>query len=193
MDKRYSANLTWEPFLWYEMRIVADLLKQWLDKKDIKEKIINENTFQYKTTKSVAKRLSCIFRRLNSLDEYLLDRLSIWDIDDSKIISLYAIYKDSFLVYDFLNEFIKEKIGLRQLEIKDSDIMSFLNSKSREHVEMNEWTENTLKKIKQILKNILSWSGIIASKKIHQPVLSFSLKQHISDNLDNNFIISLWF
>jgi hypothetical protein len=59
------------------------------------------------------------------------------------------------LVYDFLNEFIKDKIELRQLDISDSEIMSFLNSKAREHIEMNEWTENTLKKIKQILKNIL--------------------------------------
>ena len=40
MGKKYSANLTWEPFLWYEMRIVADLIKQWLDRKEIKEKII---------------------------------------------------------------------------------------------------------------------------------------------------------
>ncbi len=193
MSKKYSANLTWEPFLWYEMRIVADLIKQWLDRKTIKEKIINENGFQYKTTKSVAKRLSCIFRRLDSLDEYLLDRLAMWDVDDSKIISLYAIYKDSFLVYDFLNEFINDKIQLKQLEIKDIDIMSFLNSKSREHIEMNEWTHNTLKKIRQILKNILSWAWIMESKKIHQPVLSYSLKQHILENWDNNFITSLWF
>ena len=193
MSKKYSANLTWEPFLWYEMRIVADLIKQWLDRKTIKEKIINENGFQYKTTKSVAKRLSCIFRRLDSLDEYLLDRLAMWDVDDSKIISLYAIYKDSFLVYDFLNEFINDKIQLKQLEIKDIDIMSFLNSKSREHIEMNEWTHNTLKKIRQILKNILSWAWIMESKKIQQPLLSYSLKQHILENWDNNFITSLWF
>lgn len=58
------------------MRIVADLLKQGLDKKEIK-KVISENIFQYKTTKSIPKRLSCIFRRIDSLDQYLLDRLSI--------------------------------------------------------------------------------------------------------------------
>lgn len=33
--------------------------------------------------------------------------------------------------------------------------MSFLNSKTREHIEMNDWSESTMKKIKQILKNIL--------------------------------------
>lgn len=37
-----------------------------------------------------------------------------------KIISLYAIYKDSFLVQDFINEFIKDKIQLKQADIKDS-------------------------------------------------------------------------
>lgn len=193
MSYKYNANLTWEPFLWYEMRIVADLLKQGLDKKEIKEKVISENIFQYKTTKSIPKRLSCILRRIDSLDQYLLDRLSIWDIDDTKIISLYAIYKDSFLVQDFINEFIKDKIQLKQADIKDSEIMSFLNSKTREHIEMNDWSESTMKKIKQILKNILIWAWIIESKKIHIPVISYSLKQYISDNLDKNFIISLWF
>ncbi len=161
MSYKYNANLTWEPFLWYEMRIVADLLKQGLDKKEIKEKVISENIFQYKTTKSIPKRLSCILRRIDSLDQYLLDRLSIWDIDDTKIISLYAIYKDSFLVQDFINEFIKDKIQLKQADIKDSEIMSFLNSKTREHIEMNDWSESTMKKIKQILKNILIWVKIL--------------------------------
>lgn len=193
MSNKYSANLTWEPFLWYEMRVVADLIKQWLDKKEIKEKVISENIFQYKTLKSIPKRLSCIFRRLESLDEYLLDRLSIWDVDDSKIISLYAIYKDSFLVYDFINEFIKDKLELKQLDIKDPEIMSFLNSKSREHIEMNDWSESTVKKIKQILKNILIWAWLLEKRRIHPTIISYSLKEYIWNNLDKNFIISLRF
>jgi hypothetical protein len=58
-------------------------------------------------------------------------------------------------VYDFINEFIRDKLQLRQYNINNSEIMSFLNSKSREHTEINEWRESTIKKIKQILKNIL--------------------------------------
>lgn len=192
MLTKYSANLTWEPFLWYEMRIVADLLEQWLNKDEIKEKIIIENIFQYKTLKSIPKRLSCIFRRLNSLDDFLINRLSIWDIDEAKIISLYAIYKDSFLVYDFINEFIRDKLQLRQYDINDSEIMSFLNSKSREHIEINEWTESTIKKIKQILKNILIWAWLLESKKIPQLIISYTLREYINNNCDRNFITSLW-
>jgi flagellar basal body-associated protein FliL len=60
------------------------------------------------------------------------------------------------LVYDFINEFIRNKIELKQLEITDSEILSYFNLKSREHIEMNKWKESTLKKIRQILKNILN-------------------------------------
>ena len=192
MMNKYNANLTWEPFLWYEMRIVSELLLQWLTYEEIRYKVLNENLFQYKTLKSIPKRLSCIKRRLAKLDNYLLKKLSQWDNQEVKIISLYAIYNDSLLVYDFINEFIKEKIDLKQLEIRDSDIMSYFNLKSKEHVEMNNWSENTMKKIRQILKNILSWAWIIDRKKIQAVIINFDLKQYILEHWVKNFLFALW-
>lgn len=192
MDNKYSANLTGEPFLWYEMRLVADLLVAWLDEKEIKTKVLNENLFQYKTLKSIPKRTSCVLKRLRQLDKFLLNRLSTWDNEDTNIISLYAIYKDSFLVYDFINEFIRDKRELKQLDITDAEILSYFNLKSREHIEMNKWTESTIKKIKQILKNILSWAWILEKREIKWIIISYSLNEYLSEKWEINFLNALW-
>jgi hypothetical protein len=192
MTIKYSANLTWEPFLWYEMTVVSDLLWQWLSDDEIKLKVVSENLFQYKTLKSIPKRLSCVLRRIKKLDETLIKKLSEWNNEESRIISLYAIYKDSSLVYDFINEFIWEKFQLKQFEIKDSEIMSFFNSKAREYIEMNEWSDSTIRKIRQILKNILSWAGILHKKTLQSPVVWFQLKKYFEENWDTAFMSNLW-
>lgn len=192
MTIKYSANLTWEPFLWYEMTVVSDLLWQWLSDDEIKLKVVSENLFQYKTLKSIPKRLSCVLRRIKKLDETLIKKLSEWNNEESRIISLYAIYKDSSLVYDFINEFIWEKFQLKQFEIKDSEIMSFFNSKAREYIEMNEWSDSTIRKIRQILKNILSWAGILHKKTLQSPVVWFQLKKYFEENWDMAFMSNLW-
>ncbi len=192
MTIKYSANLTWEPFLWYEMTVISDLLWQWLSDDEIKLKVVSENLFQYKTLKSIPKRLSCVLRRLKKLDETLLKKLSEWNNEETRIISLYAIYKDSSLVYDFINEFIWEKMQLKQFEIKDSEIMSFFNSKAREYIEMHEWSESTIRKIRQILKNILSWAGILHKKTLQSPIVWFQLKKYFEENWDTAFISNLW-
>jgi hypothetical protein len=69
---------------------------------------------------------------------------------------LLSIYKDSELVKDFMDEVLQGKLALGQKELKDSELMSYFNSKSREHGEMLNWSESTIKKIRQIIKNMLS-------------------------------------
>lgn len=192
MIDKYNANLTWEPYLWYEMKVVAGMLASWLSESSIKDEIIDNNLFQYKTLKSVPKRLSCIKRRLKWLDSYLLDKLSGWSGEESSIISLFAIYQDSVLVRDFIDEFIQERYNLKQYMINDWDIMSYFNSKSREHIEINNWSENTLKKIRQILKNILSGAWFINNKELQIVIINHELKKYLIKHWNNKFIFALW-
>jgi hypothetical protein len=57
---------------------------------------------------------------------------------------------------------------------------------------MNKWKESTLKKIRQILKNILNWSWIIEKKEIKWVIISYPLKEYLSEKWENNFLNVLW-
>ena len=58
-----SGQITREQFLFYEMRTTAKLINEGFDEKELIEKIIEDNLFQYPTEKSVkAMAKTCIKR-----------------------------------------------------------------------------------------------------------------------------------
>ena len=60
---RGSAQITREHFLFYEMRTTADLLDEGLKDREVVERIVEDNLFQYPTGKSVRQiAKACIVR-----------------------------------------------------------------------------------------------------------------------------------
>lgn len=79
IDKKkspYKASITREQFLFYEMRTTAKLLDEGLDDKEVVQRIIDENLFQYPTEKSVEQQakaeLAGTYGR--EFDEEMFDR-----------------------------------------------------------------------------------------------------------------------
>lgn len=59
----YSASLTGEPFLYFEMRETAALILSGLSEEEVKEKIYKENLYQYKTKNRIRKRIAAIKKK----------------------------------------------------------------------------------------------------------------------------------
>lgn len=80
IDKKkspYKASITREQFLFYEMRTTAKLLDEGLDDKEVVQRIIDENLFQYPTEKSVERMAkACIARLKNMNDEALISEIA---------------------------------------------------------------------------------------------------------------------
>ena len=100
----YSAKLTAEPFLYNETKIIAQYLLDGISPEELKRKNVEENLIKYKSSKSVVRVNSPIFRRLNVMDSEMLDEFVHTDIETSKYILLYTIMKTDRLVRDFVVE-----------------------------------------------------------------------------------------
>jgi hypothetical protein len=97
--------------------------------------------------------------------------------DDSKAMILLSLIK----VYTFLNDFIVEVLRNKYLQfdtiISENDYFKFLNSKSISHNELNEITEVTTKKVKQVIFKLLEQVGLVNQTKngtILKPILSLA-------------------
>ncbi len=91
------------------MRITAKLMNSGLDDKQIAEAIIKDNLFQYPTEKSLKNVLGGCIRRLKSMqDETLVAAVASQPAEVAKQICLYAMMKNSSLVYDFINGLFEE-------------------------------------------------------------------------------------
>ena len=64
-----SGQITREQFLFYEMRTTAKLLQEGLTEKEVIDRIVEENLFQYPTEKMIGQMAKTCLARLKAMDD----------------------------------------------------------------------------------------------------------------------------
>jgi len=183
MKNNYTSTFTGENFLYFETKIVVKLMLDGLKDKEIKEKILNENIFQYKTIKRAGRRVTDIIKRLKNFDKTFLEIFDSSSNEEGRILNLYIIYQNSRLFSDFMKEVIKEKYDIQQYILTDPDIKNFFNKKAQTDENVRGWKEYTIKKLSQVLRKILIESGILIKNHEYKIIVPF-----ISEDLKNVFV-----
>lgn len=180
-NKEYSAKLTGESFLLYEFKIVAKLKKEGFSDKDIKKMVLEENLFQYKFKSSINRRLTPLLQRVNILDNILINMLIDDPLGNGVVINLYAIMKNDRLFFEFMNEVIKEKLQNTYEIIEKKDINIYFEEKAEQNEMITKWSDATIKKLKQVIKKILSEAKVIDIKtgQVHKLIISHELKEYL--------------
>lgn len=112
----YIASLTREPFLFYEMRSTAKLMAAGNSDNAIVKEIVAQNLFQYPTEKSITRMAKACIKRLHAMkDDSLVSAIASQPTDVAKQICLYALMKQSRLVWEFMLTVIGEKYRLKAL------------------------------------------------------------------------------
>lgn len=180
--KEYSAKLTGESFLLFEFKIIAKLKKDGFSDKDIRKKVLEENLFQYKFKSSISRRLSPLIKRVNSIDDKLLNMLLEDPLGYGAIINLYTIMKNDRLFFEFMDEVIREKIEYNYGFIEKKDINIFFTAKAEQSEVVSGWSEQTIAKLKQVIFKILSEAGMIEDIKtgeINRLLIPIELKGYL--------------
>ncbi|CAI3582319.1 DUF1819 family protein [Clostridium neonatale] len=152
----YKASLTREQFLFYEMRTTAKLINEGLNDEEIVKKIMDDNLFQYPTEKSVKRMANaCITRLKNMNDVALITAIATQPADVSKQICLYAMMKQSRLVWDFMLTVIGEKYRLKDSSFGRMDLNIFFMRLQEQDDAVLTWSDSTIVKLKQVLTKVL--------------------------------------
>jgi hypothetical protein len=185
----YSAKLTGNTFLFFEMRIVAGLKKDGFSDKEIKDKVTTDNLFLYKTGKSILKRLREVLKRLNCLDDTLLSMFVNSESDTAKLITLYTILKSDLLFYEFMEEVILDKYTSRQKNIEQSDFKQFFQFKAEQSDIVSTWTENTVKELIRVYKSILKEAGLLKdSMELKSSLMPSVLSDYLIEKGEENYV-----
>lgn len=184
-----SAQITRNPFLFYEMRTTAKLIQEGLDDKEIINRIVTENLFQYPTEKSIRQMAKACVERLKGMgDETLIEAVASQSSDTAKQICLYAMMKQYRLVWDFMITVIGEKYRLQDFSFGQMDINVFFMRLQEQDDYVAGWSENTVKKLRQILIRILKetdYLDTIKSDHINPVWLNPILENVIKNNNDD--------
>jgi len=174
---KYSFSFTGASALITETLIIAEEYKNLQDWKAVKNSLMEHNSLNKIKQSTFKREFSEIKKRLSSLTEEQLYLLIHGSYDDSKAMILLSLIK----VYTFLNDFIVEVLRNKYLQfdtiISENDYFKFVNSKSIYHNELNEITEVTTKKVKQVIFKLLEQVGLVTQTKngtILKPILSLA-------------------
>ena len=182
----YSAKLTGEPFLYTETKIIGRYLLEGANEEELKKQNIEENLIKHKKISSVKRVNVPIFRRLKVMDKEMLQEFVCSDIETSKYILLYAIMKTDKLVRDFIIEVYKDKLYMRKEYIEKFDIDNWYDEKCLLSKILQERTESTSAKLKQVIMKILQDSGLVIKEKHRYKIIRPLLKEKFITMLEKN-------
>lgn len=187
----YSAKLTGEPFLYRETKIIGEYLHQGFEASELKKKNIEENLIQYKSQSAISRVNSAIFRRLNILNEDMLDEFVNGDLYTSRMLLVYSIMKTDKLVCDFISELYKDKILLMKENIEQYEVINWFDRKFAESINLSKVSDKTQYKLRQVMMKIMIDSGLVMkekdSYKIIIPILSDKFKLLLDNVGDSDY------
>ena len=163
---QYNGGLTAEQFLFYEMRIVSKLYIKGLSLKEIIETVKKDNLFQYPTERHINRLTRACYKRIIALNnENLVFDLSDAPIEVAKQINLYAMMRYNKIVWDFMINLVGYKYKTHDYSLTNKDMNVFFSELQAQHHELTAWSENTIYKLKQVLKKCLIETGIVDSSR----------------------------
>lgn len=161
VESTYDFSFTGFSLRFKEMLIVATARTQSIEFNAVQE-IGNGNT---STTK---KFLNEINKRLSSLTQEQIDLFINSDLQTQRQIAFLSVCKVHGYIRDFVIEVLREKVLIYDYEISEGEYLSFHRRKLEVHSKMSDFSDSTLKKIRQVLFKILEQSGIIDDTKNRQ-------------------------
>lgn len=182
----YIASLTREPFLFYEMRTTAKLLSCDLSEEEVVTQITSDNLFQYPTEKSVARMAKACIKRLAAMnDADLVRAIAEQPTDVAKQICLYAMMKQSRLMWEFMLTVIGEKYRLRDSSFGKIDLNTYFMRLQEQDDVVASWSEATIKKLKQVFAKALVENEYLDSVHANHlnpvylhPILENAIRSH---------------
>lgn len=161
-----SGQMTREQFLFYEMRTTARLIAEGLSEKEIIERIVKDNLFQYPTEKSIQKMARTCMVRLKSLeDANLIVVIASQPAEIAKQVCLYAMMKRYRLIWDFMITVIGEKYRISDDSFGKIDLNSFFLRLEEQDDLVASWSDSTISKLKQVLTRMLVENEYIDSAR----------------------------
>lgn len=174
IDGKYMGAITREQFLFFEMKVTAQLYRQGLKDSEIIERIKADNLFQNPTEKSLGTITRCCLKRLKNLNnEALVNGLCDLPSESAKQICLYSMMKYYDLVWDFMIQVVAEKFRTRNMSFTKADVNEFFLNLQQQNDQAAAWTDSSVAKMKQVLVKILVENGYLDSVKSEElkPVL----------------------
>ena len=189
-------GITSENFYLTEIRNTCRFILENGIQENLKELLKKNNILETFSESNFSKKYNTINKRLKSLTDNLKKQIVDTDLASAKFINLYSILCNERFILEFLEEVVKEKYDNYDYNIKESDFLIYLATKSEQSEIINNWTTEGKRKMLVKIKNFLTEGGFLEknkdSYKIIKPIVDLAVIDEIKEN-GNEKILKIMF
>lgn len=162
MKNGYRLSFTAASLLLYDS---VELARRYLERGDWSEAIASmvETPVSQRSISTIKRESSELAIRLQQLSAALLERLVVCEVEEARIILLYAILKTYPLIRSFCLDVLYEKSLLLDDRLEAYEINAFFREEEERQPLLEQKTEKTRQKLKQVLIKILVDANLIKS------------------------------
>lgn len=194
-ELKYSSQIKDMGLLSKEMKIACQEYKNTNDLGAIIQNSISNNIFMVNTERRRKELAYKIVARMAALDDFLLYAIANEPYNISALLSLYALMKTDRLVFEFMNEVIKDKIELMNYRLTDIELNQFMLCKAQQSDIIAKWKDENKAKVKNSLRKVLIDAGVLRDLgsvyMIMPPILNKNIKDHIIEIGDKKYLEAL--
>lgn len=166
-----------------EMYAVAEALVECDgDWERTKDKTFKENLMEKEKMSSNIRYFALMKQRLEVLNEAELDMLVNGTVAVRRLIVLLAICKAHSFIFDFISENVRDCFYNQYEKISHANFNEFYNEKKYEHPEIEQVSELTVAKMRQVVFRILEQTELIEDAEsgiLRRPYLSEAVERLI--------------
>lgn len=179
----YNMTFTAGSAMLNEMHVVAEAFLECNGDWDLtKNKTFKENLMGKDKMSSNIRYFSLMKQRLEALNDAELAMLVDGTVAVRRLIVLLSICKAHSFIYDFITENVRDCFYNQYEKITYANFNEFYNEKKYEHPEIEQVTEQTVAKMRQVIFRIMEQTELIEdvdSGIIRRPYLSEPVERMI--------------
>lgn len=191
-ELKYSSQIKDMGLLEKEMKIACQEYQNTKDLGIIVQKSISDNIFLVNTERRRKELAYKIILRMSALDDFLIEEIANAPYNTVALIALYALMKTERIVFEFMNEVIKDKIELMNYRLTDIELNQFILCKAQQSEIVARWKDSNKIHVKSALRKIVTDAGIIRDLgsvlMIMPPILDKKIYNHILEVGDKKYL-----
>lgn len=168
----------------FETEQIANLYLKHQDWEIVQQLVIDDNILQKGTVSTRKREFAEIKKRLKPLNNDELKFITECTTDELKLFCLYLCSRTYRILYEFIVEVVREKYLMFDYSILDSDYARFIESKTASSLKLQNISEKTQYRIKNLIFRMLAQSGLIDSvknKNIQKPYIPKELENIVAN------------
>lgn len=148
-----------------ESEIALDIYQSVEDWNLVENQVLQENLFQKNSAASSKRVLREVRQRLQSLSGESQEIFLESQTDDRKAILLIACCKCYAFLFAFIRSVLAEKVVVFDSQVTIQEFDAFWNQASADFPSLEEISESSRKKTRQVIFRILAEAGLVSSTK----------------------------